>query len=72
MSPDTFIPVAEEDLKSYRTLLKRTFPPHDAFDLEEITYLSDEVRAMRGLQRRGAAPLVMDELGHDKIHDQND
>ena len=69
--PDTFGPVIEEDLKSYRTLLKRSLRRHGAFDLEETTdrHLGDELKAMRGLQRRRVAPLAMDELGHGAIHD---
>jgi len=69
LSSETFRPVQENDLQSYKQLLERSLMPHDAFKLrEEPKEMGKAARQARGPCRRRLAPLAIPGCSHNSIH----
>ncbi|KAH9953569.1 hypothetical protein BC827DRAFT_1379867 [Russula dissimulans] len=68
LSAATFRFISDDLVGPYKILLDRSLQPHDAFQMKEVKELAEETRIARGILRRGMAPLITDEPGHDAIH----
>jgi len=68
LSNKTFKQIKDADLEHYKTLLKRSLAPHDAFEMQGVQGIGNKAKKSRGACRRKMAPLTFPGHAHHCIH----